>query len=245
MIDWSRLSHAYGSAEDIPGLLDQVGTEGGGQVWNDLWSALCHQGTVYSASFAALPRLRGIASAEGVRDDDAAMAVVLAAAIVAGEDQPHDAGDVRARHAADIAELGRIATRLLPTTPDRHTYVYLLQSVLAFEGVQCWGHRLEGLNDDEYEIECPECTVTLFVAFSDDGYFSCAGDYAVDADVRKLPLRRAEPESLGGLAERLHTTARAHGQEDVAVRLTCLFGAATCPECGTEVSVADQVHPYW
>lgn len=245
MTDWSRLSHAYGSAEDIPGLLDQIGTERGGQVWSDFWSALCHQSTVYSASFAALPRLRAIASDEEARDDDAVTAVILAAAIVAGEDQPHDAGDVRVRHAADIAEFGRIANRLLPTAPDRYTYVYLLQSVLAFEGVRRWGHRLEGLNDDEYEIECPECTVALFVAFGDDGFFSCTGDYAVDADVRKLPLRRANPESLSGLADRLHSTARAHGQEDVAVRLTCLFGAATCPECGTELSVADQVDSYW
>ncbi|GAA1864825.1 hypothetical protein [Actinomadura bangladeshensis] len=243
MTDWSRLSHAYGTAEDVPGLLDRVASGRNDQGWSDLWSALCHQGSVYSASFAALPRLLAIASDQGTREDDAVMALALAAAIVAGEDQPHDAGDVRARHAADIDALGRIATRMLPTASDRYTYVYLLQAVLAFEGVPVWGHRLEDVNNDEYEIECPECSAVMFVAFGDDGHFSCTGDYAIGADVPKLPLRPAAPETLTGLPERLHTTAHAHGQEDVAVRLTYLFGAATCPDCKAEFTVADQVHP--
>ncbi|MEU8346186.1 hypothetical protein SAMN05443665_102977 [Actinomadura meyerae] len=245
MTDWSRLSHAYGSAENIPGLLDRVAAGRDDQAWNELWSALCHQGTVYSASFAALPRLAAIASDQETGDDDAVMAVLLAGAIVAGEAQPYNSVDVRARHAADIDALGRIAIRMLPAASDRNTYVYLLQSVLAFEGVRVWGHRLEGLNNDEYEIECPQCSVEMFVAFGDDGHFSCVGDYATDADVPKLPLRPADPKAMSRLADRLHTTARTHGQEEVAVRLTYLFGTATCPECGAELPVADQIHPHW
>jgi hypothetical protein len=46
MTDWSRLSHAYGSAEDIPALLDQIASDPAPERWNDLWSALCHQGSV-------------------------------------------------------------------------------------------------------------------------------------------------------------------------------------------------------
>jgi len=59
---WSTLSHAYGSADDIPALLRAVAadvahsspTEG---PWSELWSALYHQGDIYSASFAAVPHL--------------------------------------------------------------------------------------------------------------------------------------------------------------------------------------------
>ena len=59
---WSELKHAYGSAEDIPSLLQMVYDKPHvdptmNEVWTDLWSALCHQGDIYSASTAAVPHL--------------------------------------------------------------------------------------------------------------------------------------------------------------------------------------------
>ena len=58
---WSDLEHAYGAASDIPSLLKKIadfspasGNEG---PWFSLWSALAHQGDVYSASFAAVPHV--------------------------------------------------------------------------------------------------------------------------------------------------------------------------------------------
>ncbi|WP_445277460.1 hypothetical protein [Streptomyces sp. DSM 41033] len=79
MTDWSQLSHAYGSAEDIPALLDQIASEPSPERWNDLWSALCHQGSVYSASFAALPWLADVAN--GDDREQAVSALNLAGAI--------------------------------------------------------------------------------------------------------------------------------------------------------------------
>ena len=56
---WSELEHAYGSASDIPRLLHQLrdlpSSIGESEPWFSLWSALAHQGDVYSASFAAVP----------------------------------------------------------------------------------------------------------------------------------------------------------------------------------------------
>jgi hypothetical protein len=58
---WSELQHAYGPATDIPQLLRQLATlpesEGQKEPWFSLWSALAHQGDVYSASFAAVPHI--------------------------------------------------------------------------------------------------------------------------------------------------------------------------------------------
>jgi hypothetical protein len=57
--DWTQLRHAYGDASDIPALLRQLETmpaaEGNSEPWFSLWSALAHQGDVYTASFAAVP----------------------------------------------------------------------------------------------------------------------------------------------------------------------------------------------
>jgi hypothetical protein len=59
--EWASLEHAYGSASDIPDLLRQLATlpssEGNAEPWFSIWSALAHQGDVYTASFAAVPHV--------------------------------------------------------------------------------------------------------------------------------------------------------------------------------------------
>jgi hypothetical protein len=58
---WSELQHAYGQAANIPALLERLRelpvSEGEAEPWFTLWSALAHQGDVYSASFAAVPHV--------------------------------------------------------------------------------------------------------------------------------------------------------------------------------------------
>ena len=64
---WPKLSHAYGSAADIPELLRQLARGTGpksrydSEPWFTLWSSLCHQGDVYDGSYAALPHIVEIA----------------------------------------------------------------------------------------------------------------------------------------------------------------------------------------
>ena len=66
---WSELHHAYGVASDIPEMLRQLENfppnEGGeAPPYFMLWSSLCHQADVYTASYAAVPHIvRVLASA--------------------------------------------------------------------------------------------------------------------------------------------------------------------------------------
>jgi hypothetical protein len=69
--EWASLEHAYGSASDIPDLLRQLATlpssEGNAEPWFSIWSALAHQGDVYTASFAAVSHVvRFLATAPAV-----------------------------------------------------------------------------------------------------------------------------------------------------------------------------------
>lgn len=65
--EWSRLSHAYGPATDTPQLLAQLAgstapqTDYESEPWFSIWSSLCHQGDVFSASYAAVPHIVEIA----------------------------------------------------------------------------------------------------------------------------------------------------------------------------------------
>jgi hypothetical protein len=65
---WAELQHAYGSASDVPKLLRQLdslpSSNGRSEPWFSIWSALAHQGDVYSASFAAVPHVIAVIAAD-------------------------------------------------------------------------------------------------------------------------------------------------------------------------------------
>lgn len=59
---WQHYTHVYGQADDIPALLKQLETLQSTDNYRDeplftLWSSLCHQYSVYSASYAAVPHI--------------------------------------------------------------------------------------------------------------------------------------------------------------------------------------------
>ena len=64
---WSELQHAYGTASDIPAPLQALAASPGPsrdpdeEPWFSLWSSLCHQCEVYTASYAAVPHIVEIA----------------------------------------------------------------------------------------------------------------------------------------------------------------------------------------
>ncbi|TGN73979.1 hypothetical protein E5083_24720 [Streptomyces bauhiniae] len=245
MTDWSKLSHAYGSAEDIPALLDRIASEPKPDLWSDLWSALCHQGSVYPASFAALPWLADVADSDD--REQAVNALTLAGAIMAGAEQPHGAGDVRTDHAVEVETLLAAVNQHLRVTSDRTDYIHLLEAMLGFEGVVGWSEDLAwGLGNEEYEVDCPGCEAGLFIVLGERGFFSTSEDYALSVDdVEGRPLLPANPADLGGIGRRLHEIAVSDSQHEVAHALTYVFGHATCPDCETHFSVADQVSADW
>ncbi|MBT2443397.1 hypothetical protein J7E93_25540 [Streptomyces sp. ISL-36] len=222
-------------SDDLAAAFTRLGGDEDDKVWSQLSDDLCHQGSVYDDSFLALPYLAAIAT--GDAPGGPVDAVLMAGLIVSAADEEREA-----RYAAEIAALLPVAHRLLDAaTDDRVTFVYLLQCVLAFEGERQWsGGKLEGLFEEEYEVDCPACTSELFIAFGEHGTFASAGDY-VTADPAKALLHPADPSALAPLPARLHRMASEAGHEEVARGLTYLFGRATCPDCEGEFRVSEQV----
>ena len=59
---WAELQHAYGSAANVPALLRQAESmpeyrSYKSEPYYTLCSSLCHQGSIYTASYAAVPHL--------------------------------------------------------------------------------------------------------------------------------------------------------------------------------------------
>jgi hypothetical protein len=243
MTDWSRLTHAYGTAEDVPGLLGQLGPDLQTLAWGELWSRICHQGTAYSASYAALPALTRKARAWPASGRTGPL--ILAAAIIASTDRPRGQPDPHVAWPAQLAELAALTEEALRNpglAGDPVTYVYLLQALLAFEGAGAWGRELVGLNDGEYQVACPRCGAENLIAFGEYGHFSTLdGMYMNHADAGRMPLRAADPQALEGLAARLHARVLADGHPGLADQLTYVFGTAQCAACGTLFRVDEAV----
>ncbi|MEV6056252.1 hypothetical protein [Streptomyces sp. NPDC052107] len=68
-VAWPELHHAYGPADDVPGLLRALAAadeDAATEAEQELWSSIVHQGTVYEATVPAVPFLARLA-AVGVR----------------------------------------------------------------------------------------------------------------------------------------------------------------------------------
>lgn len=87
-IDWNRLRHAYGPADDVPALLYAVtlGTEDVRRdAWWELWGNVHHQGTVYEATPACVPFLTQIGADAGHPERVNALAFLRFIAVGDGE----------------------------------------------------------------------------------------------------------------------------------------------------------------
>ncbi|MFI5647079.1 DUF5958 family protein [Kitasatospora sp. NPDC051705] len=247
--DWSRLTHAYGTAEDVPVRLARLAADPTPQGWDALWSALCPDDTVHPAGFAALPGLLDIAG--GLDQQRTLPALALAGAIVAGADQPHGAGDVRARYATEIAALRALAEEHRRTAPCVRDYAASLDAQLSLEGGPAWAGELTlGIIVQQYELTCPACAAEVLVVVGDRGRYSRPGGRALataGADAGSAghaathPLRPADPADLRGTARRLYDLAVADHRPAVAAVLACAFGTATCPGCGADFPVAERI----
>ncbi|MFF3458946.1 HEAT repeat domain-containing protein [Streptomyces sp. NPDC002730] len=84
-VSWAELEHAYGSAEDLPGVLRALAgdEEQAAEALDELWGSILHQGTVYAATASAVPFLAQMVAA-GVRPVDL---LVLLGGIAESEDE--------------------------------------------------------------------------------------------------------------------------------------------------------------
>lgn len=123
---WSQLTDAYGSASKIPTLLKQIShnpepkTSRRDEPWFSLWSSLCHQGDVYTASYASVPHIMRIALDNESKLLSSDFFLLPAAIEIArvrhrGPDLPKE---LESEYRSAITEMGRLAGRYKSNDPD-------------------------------------------------------------------------------------------------------------------------------
>jgi hypothetical protein len=157
---WKDLTHAYGSAADIPALLEQLKTappqkDTTTEPWFSLWSALCHQYDVYPASYAALPHIVAIASSRpaGERLDH----LLFASSIEAFrhlDDAPPIPTDLQKSYLQGLKQATELILDCLKLDWPETDYRILLGALAIVRGQPQLGNAIFELDN---ETECPYC----------------------------------------------------------------------------------------
>ena len=157
---WGELHHAYGKSTDIPALLRQLeakpDVKSGGisvpEPWNSLWGALCHQSTVYPASYAAVPHIVRIAAL--ATDPPAVDYFCLPAMIERGRDVPGTAefpADLAEAYFAAIQQLPALLPRLALVEWDEPTARYIAACLVGLKGHSELAFTIEVMDPEEIE----------------------------------------------------------------------------------------------
>jgi len=131
---WNDLQDAYGDATRVPQLLEQVIADKSpthnlqSGPWFDLWSRLYHQGSIYTASYAAVPVIAdAVKRAEGILAMDFFLLPASIELARTAGNGPAVPADIEGDYQAAIRELGELAERYRSETDD----VYLQKAAEA------------------------------------------------------------------------------------------------------------------
>ena len=162
---WSELSHAYGPASDIPPLLRQLKTAPSPKKydtppWGNLWSSLCHQGDVYTASYAAVPHILNIAPTKPIKERVHHISLVSGIEIGRCIDQAPSIPDFLEKAYFDALKLlPKLILECLELDWEEYEYKTLFGALVAVRGKVAFGEAISMMDDT---VTCPECD-TIFV----------------------------------------------------------------------------------
>jgi len=155
---WGTLRGAYGPATEVPLLLKTARVAPASKTYSDepwfsLWSTLCHQGDVYSASYAAVPELIDIATAR-IREPAAVSDCLLLAAFIELERASPEDGhlppplesDLATAYHASLVVGADLASVLLTRETDSERRRTLAIAHAALRGEVAEARRLERLD---------------------------------------------------------------------------------------------------
>lgn len=161
---WGQLSHAYGSADDIPDLLRQLETapphqDYKSEPWFSIWSALCHQGDVYTATFAAMPHIVAMAKNKSEREQfDCLNFIGYAEGCRHREGAPPIPSDLKNDYLAAIAAAPEMFLAGLKQNWDEEETKILLGGLAATKGYPKLGDVIIRLDST---LTCLECEADL------------------------------------------------------------------------------------
>ena len=221
---WQSLSHAYGDAADAPAMLRELAHDMD-EAWEFLWSALYHQGSSYTATYAAVPHVVDLAARVPAADRTRARCLAFVGAVALSGGAAPLPEDLRADYIAAQQSARPLAIEALDAgAAPRSTVTSLLVTLAALDGDRDLASILEGFIDDELHLRCPGCRVDLVGT--------------IDGNTLRIAREDEAGEPVGLrtiISPALHPRAGIHPA--LASALALVEGTATCPACHTRFVV--------
>lgn len=111
-VDWASLRHAYGSAEDVPGLLRGLASADPAEretALDGMYGAVHHQGDVYDSTLACLPFLLALVASEAVPERGGIVELLVS---IGQEGEERVGDDTRAMARAAVRAGAEVFVRL-------------------------------------------------------------------------------------------------------------------------------------
>jgi hypothetical protein len=157
---WHTLRHAYGSADSIPKLLSSFKNQASDRkkLWSELSNLLYHQGSIYTASLAALPYLLENAVIYNT-DEDFDLICLISAIIVAAEctKMPEAPKEIQDTYKSSLEHAPKILFSALPKVTNDNAVMYVMAALAALGGHNKTAYNLFYADP---MISCPNCEAT-------------------------------------------------------------------------------------
>jgi hypothetical protein len=228
---WAELSHAYGPATDTPTLLRRVAREPADKdAWSELFGSICHQGSAYPASYAAVPHIVEIAAQASPKDRVEALALAAGIAMAPEEAPPLE---LAAEFHAAIARIPPLAEESLATRVSDSDAGYLLVAMASGHGCAraAWIIELY-VTESDLLLRCPDDDCAVEISASPD-------QLVVDEDATPATptTARGAPWTEPTAATAAADAAERAGRTRLAAGLRGLAGTGTCPVCEAHIEI--------
>jgi hypothetical protein len=148
---WQELHGGYRTPYDVSVALRSLQDEGDGDVWDELWEELHHQGDVDIASYAAIPQLVHIAASRSGRDWNFYGLVSTIEVARHRKDNPAIPMWLEADYDSAWAKIPSLAMADLGTKIDQVTTCAILGALALAKGELKLGAMLSGLDESELD----------------------------------------------------------------------------------------------
>jgi hypothetical protein len=236
--EWSSLEDAFGPAIALPALLAALESQTD-DVLDELYSRICHQGSIYSASIAAFPHLISSAgNAETIQNRTELLA--LAGQICESHDLESmlQHSSFAEEFSAALPAAYALACEGLRQTSDANDGIYLLKAAMSFAGYASLAKVLDGIVNEEFTLSCPGCGFDLYIWPVGQGLNVAAEDPVSQTGTKKTQVSKGRVSTDGG-EELGRLLSSAPSLTAVGHQIPYIFGNATCPTCKAKFSLVD------
>ncbi|SCW65884.1 hypothetical protein SAMN04487970_102552 [Paenibacillus tianmuensis] len=259
---WGKLTGPYGTAENVPVLLQQLMEQYSQEIFDELFQEhLFHQNTIYTATYAAMPFLAQIACSTS--DAEVRKELFINCGIIEASRDGRDEApfpEAWAELAQDVGssvctELYReyieAIGKLKALTKEVFAYAahhsidetekrYILVADAAYRGSSILANMLMTfIHGDEYVAVCPACEEDIFIWPNEENaeilqaYEHDPVSHTGQESHGIVPATSFADEEIRTLAER----AEAIEEQTLAGHLHYLAGETLCPSCRERISV--------